>query len=112
MTGRGSGHRRDRRWWIGGLLIAVLVVVVLAPLASPDPDGLERVAEDTGFIGRAQDALYGILPDYAIPGLEDPRLSTILAGLAGLVIVFVAMWALGRALARRRPTGEEPPPGA
>ena len=43
--------------WVAGLAIAALVVVVLAPLASPDPDGLERVAEDTGFIATAQEAV-------------------------------------------------------
>ena len=35
-----------------GIAIAALVVIVLAPLASPDPDGLERVAEDKGFLDR------------------------------------------------------------
>ena len=38
-----------RYWWLAGLALAALVVVVLAPLASSDPDGLERVAIDAGF---------------------------------------------------------------
>lgn len=98
----GSTDRRGHRlWWLVGLGIAVLVVVILAPLASPDPDGLERVAEDKGFLGQAQDALYSILPDYTIPGIDDPTVSTIVAGLIGLAIVFGVMWALGRLLARR-----------
>lgn len=96
------GHR-GRRWWIVGIGIAVLVVVVLAPLASPDPDGLERVAEDQGFIGSARDALYTVLPDYAIPGIEDPVISTVLAGIVGVAIVTLAMVGLGRLLARRGP---------
>ena len=33
-----------RRWWLIGLAIAGIVVLVFAPLASPYPDGLERVA--------------------------------------------------------------------
>ncbi|MFN2419307.1 MAG: PDGLE domain-containing protein, partial [Candidatus Limnocylindria bacterium] len=42
-------NRRPRRglprwWWLAGLAVAALVVVILAPLASGDPDGLERVA--------------------------------------------------------------------
>jgi cobalt/nickel transport system permease protein len=88
-------------WWLVGLGIAVLVVVILAPLASPDPDGLERVAEDKGFLGQAQDALYSILPDYTIPWIDDPTVTTIVAGLIGLAIVFGVMWAVGRLLARR-----------
>lgn len=89
-----------RAWWLAGLLIAALVVIIFAPLASSDPDGLERVAEDKGFLAAAQDALYAILPDYTIPGL-DGNLSTILAGLVGVAIVFAVMLLLGRVLARR-----------
>ena len=32
-----------------------------------------------------------IIPDYAFPGLEDPAISTIVAGLIGVAIVFLAM---------------------
>jgi hypothetical protein len=91
-----------RRWWVPGLAIAALVVIVLAPLASPDPDGLERVGEDVGFLERAQDAVYSILPDYTFPGVEDPAVSTILSGLIGVVIVFALMVGLGLLLRRRR----------
>jgi hypothetical protein len=91
-----------RYWWIGGLVVAALVVVILAPLASGDPDGLEWVAGEHGFLATAQDAVYSIIPDYAFPGIEDERLATILAGLVGVVIVFVLMVGLGSLLRRRR----------
>lgn len=97
-----AGGRAARRWWIAGLAIAVLVVVLLAPLASPDPDGLERVAEDQGFIDRAENLVGGLLSDYAIPGIDDPVVSTVVSGLLGLAIVVLAIVVLGRLLARRR----------
>jgi hypothetical protein len=99
-------NARPRRplWWLAGLGIAALVVIILAPLASPDPDGLVRVAEDKGFLEQAQGAIYDLLPGYTIPGIDDPTVTKILAGLVGLVIVFAVMWGLGRLLARRRPT--------
>ena len=93
--------RLGRYWWGVGLAIAALIVVVLAPLASADPDGLERVAGDHGFLQSARDALYSIIPDYTVPGV-DGNLSTILAGLIGIVIVFGLMVLVGRLLARRR----------
>ena len=93
--------RLGRYWWVVGLVIAALVVVVLAPLASADPDGLERVAGDQGFLQSARDALYSIIPDYTVPGV-DGNLSTMLAGLIGIVIVFGLMVLVGRLLARRR----------
>ncbi len=92
--------RVGRAWWVVGLVIAALVVVIFAPLASGDPDGLERVAEDHGFLAAAQAAIYSMLPDYTIPGL-DGNASTIVAGLVGVVIVFAVMLLLGRVLARR-----------
>jgi cobalt/nickel transport system permease protein len=95
------GGRIGRRWWIVGLAIAALIVIVFAPLASADPDGLERVAEDYGFLGTALGALYSIIPDYTVPGI-DGSLSTILAGLIGVAIVFLVMVGLGRLLARKR----------
>jgi hypothetical protein len=91
-----------RSWWLIGLGIAGLVVLLLAPLASQDPDGLERVAEDHGFLTQAQDALYAILPDYTVPGLDDPAVTTIVAGLAGVLIVFGLVWGLGLLVTRRR----------
>ena len=94
--------RLKRHGWIGGLVIAAVVVIVLAPLASPDPDGLERVGTDQGFLASAQDAIYAILPDYTIPGLDDPALTTVASGLIGIAIVFLAMVGLGRLLRRRR----------
>ncbi len=91
-----------RFWWVVGLAIAAAVVIILAPLASPDPDGLELVAGQHGFLGTARDALYAVVPDYHLPGIEDPVLSTVLAGLLGVGIVFLLMVGLGRMLRRRR----------
>ena len=94
--------RRRRAWWVVGLGIAALIVIVLAPLASPDPDGLEAVAGSAGFLDRAQDAVYSVIPDYTFPGLDDPVVSTIVAGLIGVGIVFLLMVGLGWLLRRRR----------
>ena len=102
-AGEATSPRKGLRrwWWVAGLAIAALVVVVLAPLASSDPDGLTRVAQDNGFIGAAQDAAYSVIPNYTVPGL-DGSLSKVVAGLIGIAVVFAVMWLLGRVLARRR----------
>jgi cobalt/nickel transport system permease protein len=76
---------RNGRGWVAAGLIVALVVVFLAPFASANPDGLERVAIDMGFIERGTDAPYQILPDYTIPLLGDTGLSTVLAGVAGVL---------------------------
>ncbi len=90
-----------RRLILGGIVIAILIAASSAFLASSSPDGLERVAEDHGFLDRAQGAPYQVLPDYTVPGLGDGPMSTIAAGAIGVVLV--AGVALGAgALLRRR----------
>ena len=92
--------RAGGRAWVGVGLAVSLAVVLIAPMASADPDGLERVAEDLGFVERAQDAPYGILPDYTVPGLEDPTVATIAAGLLGVLVVVAVVAAVARAARR------------
>ena len=99
-----------RRWWLAGLAIAGAIVLLLAPSASPHPDGLQRVAEDQGFMTQAQTAIYSILPDYTVPGLDDPTVTTIVAGLIGVLLVFLAVWGLGALLTRRRRATESERP--
>jgi hypothetical protein len=87
-------------WWVGGLLLA-LAVALLSPLASPHPDGLERVAEDHGFLDRARDAPYRVIPDYLFPGIHNEALATIVAGLVGTIVLFGLGSGLAWVLRRR-----------
>ena len=87
----------SRGWVVAGVLIS-LAVVLLSPLASADPDGLERVAEDLGFLSKGASAPYQLIPDYTLPVLGQTQLSTILAGLIGLVVVGVVIVLLGQGL--------------
>jgi cobalt/nickel transport system permease protein len=82
--------------WITGLLIA-LALAIASPLASAFPDGLEKVAEDTGFLDKAQDAPYQIIPDYVVPGIGNEALATIAAGIIGVLVVAAVAFAIARA---------------
>ncbi len=92
-----------RGLWIAGLAIAVLLAT-LSPLASTHPDGLEWVAGQRGFLKTAQDAPYRIIPDYVFPGISNQKVATIVASIAGLVIVFVIMWLVRTARRKREST--------
>jgi hypothetical protein len=94
-------------------LLAALLLVLLSPLASSAPDGLERVAEDLGFIHRAQDPAYETLPDYTVPGVANEGVSTILAGAIGVAAVLGVTWVIGALLKRPKTAGEaaSPRPG-
>lgn len=99
-----AGTRARGLGWAAVGLALALAVTLLAPYASPHPDGLERVAEDLGFLERALDAPYEIIPDYVLPGIGDERLATIAAGVVGTLIV--AGVALIIARLRRQPVPE------
>ncbi len=95
---------RDRRrpGWVAVALLLVLGVVVAAAIwASADPDGLERVAEDIGFLEAAEGSPFSLIADYVFPGLDGP-LATILAGAIGVLLLFGLVWLIGRALSRPR----------
>ncbi|HEU4915992.1 MAG TPA: energy-coupling factor ABC transporter permease [Acidimicrobiia bacterium] len=73
-----------------GLTVAALLVLVVAPLASVEPDGLERVAIDEGFIDSAEDHALNDSPlaDYGVSGIEDEATGTRLSGLIGVLVTF------------------------
>ncbi|HSJ54950.1 MAG TPA: PDGLE domain-containing protein [Anaerolineae bacterium] len=97
-------------WWVFGLLLA-LGLALLSPLASPHPDGLERVAEDQGFLPEARRAPYELVADYLFPGIENEGLATVVAGVAGTLILFGLgtglAWILRRRAAREAPKGHD-----
>ena len=98
LLGSNSESAKGSRGWVltGGLIS--LAVVLLSPLASTDPDGLERVAGDLGFLGKGASAPYQIIPDYTLPFLGNTSLSTIFAGMIGLVVVGAIIVLLGQGM--------------
>lgn len=94
---------RSAAWvWVG--LSIALVVTLFSPLASGSPDGLEWVAEEEGFADAGEDPSYQILPDYTVPLVENENVTTILAGIIGVIIVFGVAYGVGH-LRRGRQTG-------
>jgi cobalt/nickel transport protein len=92
-----------RLFLLAGLLVAVGLALFVGGFASSSPDGLERVAEDKGFLETARDHLFADSPvaDYAVKGVDNERLSTGLAGLIGVLITFgvgLALFALLRTM--------------
>ena len=86
------------------LAVAIGLATAASPFASSSPDGLEKVATDQAFI--EQGTLHAVqedspVPDYAFPGVDDPRVATGLAGFAGTLMVFGLGYGAAR-LARRR----------
>lgn len=99
--GRGRTALRGARLWAAGYVIAI-ALVMLAPFASGSPDGLERVAEDSGFMSAALSAPYSIISDYQLPGVQNEAVATALAGVVGVTVVYLLVAGCAYLLHRRR----------
>jgi len=47
----------------------------------------------------------GLMPDYTLPTIENPYLSTLAAGLLGIIIVSAVAYALGNLMSKVNKTG-------
>lgn len=88
------------RWIILGV-ITIAIACLLSPWASSHPDGLERVAEDHGFLHQetAVNELAAI-PGYEIAGVPWPVVSVGLAGAIGIIIMVGVLFGLTSSLTR------------
>jgi len=95
--------RSFRRFLVVGFLAAMLVAVVVSQFASSDPDGLEYVAEDEGFIDQARehDLADTALADYGDGFTGNSALDTTVAGLVGVTVTAVVGWGLFRLVRHR-----------
>jgi cobalt/nickel transport system permease protein len=79
------------------ILMGLSLVLILgaAPFASELPDGLEATGEVAGFLG-SQWSINAFLPDYSVPGIGTPFVSTIMAGMAGMLLTVAGILVLQR----------------
>jgi len=89
------------KWWHIALVISILVAFI-SPLASGSPDGLEKVAEDKGFIEETHEAPFKVIADYVFPGVDNEAAATILAGVIGTVGIFGLSYGIAKLLRRGR----------
>jgi cobalt/nickel transport system permease protein len=100
LDSQSVAEKGGRGWIYAGVIISILAVLI-SPFASGDPDGLERIAEDMGFLNRGLDAPYQLLPDYTVPFLGETALSTVVAGIVGALVVLGIMFLLGGLLKKK-----------
>lgn len=97
QQGASASGQKSSTWVAAGLVIA-LIVAFFSFTTSSDPDGLERVAEDQGFLETTLAPVYNLLPDYTIPFIENETVSSIVAVIVGTLVVFGLAYLVGRLL--------------
>ncbi len=100
--------RRSVRWLLPLAVVVLLLAGVAVHFASPNPDGLEKVAERQGFANRESPILAAPVPDYELPWYKT-SLGKSLVGVGGTLIAFGVVYGLGLALRRRRSTDTADP---
>ena len=77
----------NKRFYLGALLVSLLLAGVVSFYASSNPDGLEKVAETIGFIETAEDHAIADSPlaDYGVKGVDNERLSVGISGVIGVL---------------------------
>jgi cobalt/nickel transport protein len=96
----------NRKFIFVGLLISALLAGGASFYASSSPDGLEKVAEEIGFIDTAKESTNAdtALADYGVKGVENERLSVGVAGLIGVVATGAVSGGLFLLLRRKKTT--------
>lgn len=96
--------RVSRTGLFAGLFAAALLIAAgLSYFASSHPDGLEHVAESTGFGHAAEDSASAGSPfaDYATAGIDNAWLSGAISGVVGIVVVLLIGLGIAYAVRRR-----------
>ena len=92
------------KFLLAGILVSIFVAGFLSFYASSSPDGLEKVAEDKGFLDTAQESANSgsVLSDYGVAGIDNERLSVGLSGLIGVIATLAISLIIFKTIARKK----------
>ncbi len=93
-----------KKFYLLFFIAALSLAGGLSFYASSSPDGLEKVAEDEGFLESAEDSALSNSPlaDYGLAGLDSERLSVGIAGVIGVVVTAIIALALFTLIKKKR----------
>jgi len=96
---------KDKYFVVGGLIICLVIAVMSPFLASSDPDGLEKSAENLN-VGESEPVIQSPFPDYTIEGLD--KVGEIAALAMGIIITLIIAYLVALLLRRRNPPKTTP----
>ena len=103
-SGLAETRVRARVFVLGGALVALVFAAVVSQFAVDQPDGLERVAEDTGFAASGTEHALSdsLFADYATTGISNESLSLAVAGIVGTMVTLAVAAGIFLTLKERR----------
>jgi cobalt/nickel transport protein len=93
-----------KNFYLAFFFVALFLAGIISFYASSNPDGLEKVAEEIGFIDTAKDSAVANSPlsDYGVIGITNERLSVGISGVIGVVITAIVAFYLFKYLAKSK----------
>ncbi|WXG47056.1 MAG: PDGLE domain-containing protein [Candidatus Atabeyarchaeum deiterrae] len=80
--------------------IIALLLFLFIPLGSTNPDGLDKTAESLGV--ESIPLWEGLFPEYSVALIANPWISTFVAGVMGIVLVFAFMYLVSKIASLQR----------
>ncbi|MEL7671829.1 PDGLE domain-containing protein [Methanobacterium sp.] len=98
---------RDKKFVLAGLAICIIIAVLAPFIASSNPDGLEKTAEDISTTQESNN-YNAPMSDYIIPILgEDNPYGGVIALIIGILITLAIAYVAAVLLRRRKPESLE-----
>jgi cobalt/nickel transport protein len=93
-----------KNFYLTFFFVALFLAGVISFYASSSPDGLEKVAEEIGFIDTAKDSAVANSPlsDYGVVGIANERLSVGISGIIGVIITGIVAFYLFKYLSKSK----------
>lgn len=86
--------------YLAAIALLTIFLAIFIPLASSDPDGLEKVAETMG-VEEQEPVWGGVMSDYSAEAVGNPYLSTLLAGVFGIAMVLLVSFIFGKSVRKK-----------
>jgi len=86
--------------YVVAVALVIVFLVFFIPLASTNPDGLEKVAQTYGA-QKHESFWSGLFSDYSFGSISNGYISTLLAGIFGVLTVLVSSLVISKIMFRK-----------
>jgi cobalt/nickel transport protein len=99
-------EKKDKTLIIVAIVICVIICVLSPYIASGDPDGLEKSAEDSGLaedfaVEEIKGLPSAVFPDYAVAGAEDNQVLQVAVLIVGAIVTLALAYIVAVVVKRR-----------
>ncbi len=99
---------KDKKFLMGGILVAVIIAFLAPFLASTNPDGLDSTIEKLIPGHEAEPVYESPMPDYTVPALgEDSPWGGVIAIVGGTIIIALLALGLGMVIKKDEPENNQ-----